>query len=420
MSAFPPAEEQLNLILRGAAQVETRDELRRKLERSHATGKPLRIKYGIDPTGFDVHLGHTVPLRKLRQFQEFGHTPVLIIGTATAAVGDPSGRDASRQGLTPEQIEANARTYLVQIAKVIDVSRAEVRPNGEWFGKWGFADVLRLLGQTTVQRMVERDDFTKRMKAGTAIYLHECLYPLMQGWDSVEIKADVELGGTEQLYNLMVGRDLQRGAGQEPQVCLTMPILRGLDGCKKMGKSLNNYIGLAESAREMFEKAMSIPDAHQVKDESGNVVETYEVMREWFELLTDLPTADVGRLMSGHPMEAKKTLAGEIVRFYHGTEAAGVARKDWEDQFSKGRDPDTINEVTVPAARLKDGAMPAVDLIAEAKLAASKGEARRKIEEGAFNYGPDRTKVTDVKATVPVADGLVIRLGRKILRVRLG
>ncbi|MBY0457224.1 MAG: tyrosine--tRNA ligase, partial [Gemmataceae bacterium] len=229
MSAFPPVDEQLAVLLRGAAQVETEAELRKKLERSHATGKPLRVKYGIDPTGFDVHLGHTVPLRKLRQFQELGHTAVLIIGTATAAVGDPSGRDASRQGLTPEQIELNAQTYLTQIAKVIDVTKAEVRPNGEWFAKFGFADMLKLLGQTTVQRMIERDDFTNRIKSGTAIYLHECLYPLMQGWDSVEIRADVELGGTEQLYNLIVGRDLQRGAGQEPQICFTMPILRGTD-----------------------------------------------------------------------------------------------------------------------------------------------------------------------------------------------
>jgi tyrosyl-tRNA synthetase len=420
MPTFAPVEEQLAVILRGTAQVETRDELKKKLEKSYATGQPLRVKLGIDPTGFDVHLGHTVVLRKLRQFQELGHTAVLIIGTATAAVGDPSGRDESRKSLTPEQIEKNAQTYLTQIAKVIDVKKAEVRPNGEWFSRFGFADMLRLLGQTTVQRMIERDDFTKRIKAGTPIYLHECLYPLMQGWDSVEIKADIELGGTEQLYNLMVGRDLQRNACQEPQICLTVPILRGLDGCKKMGKSLGNYIGVGESAKEMFGKAMSIPDEYKVKDESGKEVETYKVMREWFDLLTDFPVGEIDRLMAGHPMDAKKTLAGEIVKAYHGAEAAATARKDWEEQFSKGRDPDNIDDVMIPAARLNAGAMPAVDLIAEAKLAASKGEARRKIEEGAFNYGPDRTKVTDVKATVPVTDGLVIRLGRKILRVRLG
>ena len=405
--SFPPVEEQLAIILRGAAQTETHDELKKKLTKSCETGKPLRVKYGIDPTGFDVHLGHTVPLRKLRQFQELGHTAVLIIGTATAAVGDPSGRDASRQGLTPQQIEKNAQTYLTQIAKVIDVTKAEVRPNADWFDKFTFADMLKLLGSTTIQRMLERDDFTKRIQSGTAIYLHECLYPLMQGWDSVEIRADVELGGTEQLYNLMVGRDLQRTAGQEPQVCLTMPILRGLDGEKKMGKSLGNYIGLNEPAKEMFGKTMRIPDG---------------LMKEWFTLLTDRADADIDAVVKGHPNEAKKSLARDIVTFYYGAPAAAETLADWHKQFSGGQkgDPDHIDEVTVPTAKLKDGAMLAVDLIADTKLAASKGEARRKIEEGAFNYGPDRTKPADGKAALPVTDGLVIRLGRKILRVRLG
>jgi tyrosyl-tRNA synthetase len=403
--SFLPVDEQLAVILRGTAQVETRDELRKKLERSTATGKPLRVKYGIDPTGFDVHLGHTVPLRKLRQFQELGHTAVLIIGTATAAVGDPSGRDASRQGLTPEQIGQNAQTYLTQIAKVIDVTKAEVRPNGEWFSKFGFEQMLRLLGQTTVQRMIERDDFTKRIKSGTAIYLHECLYPLMQGWDSVEIHADVELGGSEQLYNLMVGRDLQRTAGQEPQICITMPILRGLDGEKKMGKSLGNYIGLNEPCKEMFGKTMRIPDA---------------LMKEWFELLTDLPDARVAEVLAGKPNEAKKALGAEIVRFYHGDAAAAAVLEDWRKQFEEKGDPENIPEVSVPAAMLKDGAMLAIDLMVETKLVASKGEARRKIKEqgGSFNYGPDRAKPADERATVLVTDGLVVRLGRKILRVR--
>lgn len=426
MSAFPPVEEQLAVILRGAAQVETRDELKKKLEKSAATGKPLRVKYGIDPTGFDVHLGHTVPLRKLRQFQELGHTAVLIIGTATAAVGDPSGRDASRQGLTPEQINKNAETYLKQIEKVIDVSKAEVRLNGEWFSKFTFADMLRLLGQATVQQMLERDDFSRRFRPAPVpgptpddppvappsvpIFLHELLYPLMQGWDSVEIKADVELGGTEQLYNLMVGRNLQRGAGQEPQICFTMPILRSWtwdeETCeyKKMGKSANNYIGLNEPAKEMFGKTMRVPD---------------ELMREWFELLTELPPARIDALLAGKPNEAKKALGAEIVRFYHGHAGASAVLEDWRKQFEEKGDPENIPEVTIPAARLTGGAMLAVDLIAETKLAASKGEARRKIEEGAFNYGPDRTRPADVKATVPVTDGLVVRLGRKILRVRL-
>jgi tyrosyl-tRNA synthetase len=259
MSTFPPVDEQLALLLRGAAQTETVADLRKKLEKSFKTGKPLRVKYGIDPTGFDVHLGHTVPLRKLKQFQSLGHLAVLIIGKATALVGDPSGRDESRKSLDETQIAKNAESYLTQIAKVVDVTQAEVRPNSEWFGKWGFADMLKLLGKTTVQRLLERDDFSKRFKADPSvpIYLHECLYPLMQGWDSVEIQADVELGGTEQLFNLMVGRDLQRDAGQEPQVCMTMPILRGTDGEKKMGKTAGNYIGIGESAKEQFGKTIA-------------------------------------------------------------------------------------------------------------------------------------------------------------------
>ena len=288
---------------------------------------------------------------------------------------------------------------------MIDITKAEVRPNGEWFANFGFADMLKLLGSTTVQRMIERDDFSNRIKAGTPIYLHECLYPLMQGWDSVEIHADVELGGTEQLYNLMVGRDLQRTASQEPQICFTMPILRGLDGEKKMGKSLGNYIGLNEPAKEQFGKTMRIPDG---------------LMKEWFELLTDFPTSRIEELLAGRPNEAKKALGAEIVRFYHGDAGASAVLDDWRKQFEEKGDPENIPEVEIPAARLVAGAMSAVDLIAETKLAASKGEARRKIEEGAFNFGPDRTKPADVKATVPVTDGLVVRLGRKILRVRLG
>src|SRR5262245_19911070 len=216
-------DEQLALIRRGAEQIVPEDELRQKLERSVRTGRPLRVKYGIDPTGIDVHLGHTVPLRKLRQFQELGHQAVLIIGNYTALVGDPSGRDQTRASLTQQQVEANARDYLKQVSKVIDIGKTEVRYNGEWFGRFSFLGVLDLTRKITMQRMLERDDFTKRLKAGTPIYLHECLYPLMQGHDSVEIRADVELGGSEQLFSLMVGRDLQRGAGQEPQIALTLP-----------------------------------------------------------------------------------------------------------------------------------------------------------------------------------------------------
>lgn len=395
---FRPVDEQLSVLLRGAAQVETEKELRAKLDRSFKTGKPLRVKYGIDPTGFDVHLGHTVPLRKLRQFQELGHTAVLIIGTATAQVGDPSGRDDSRKGLTPEQIQTNAVNYLTQIAKVVDTSKAEVRPNGDWFGKWGFADMLKLLGQSTVGQILAREDFSNRVKAGTAIYLHECLYPLMQGWDSVEIRADVELGGTEQLFNLMVGRDLQKGAGQEPQICLTMPILRGLDGEKKMGKSLGNFIGVGEPPREQFGKTMSIPDT---------------LMTEWFMLLTDLPHAEVNGILAGDPNEAKRRLATEVVRSFNGPDAGERALHNWITERVRGGDPDDLPEVSLPA-----GDTPVLDLIVKAGLTKSKSEARKKVEEGAFNFGPDRCQPADWKATVTVTDGLVLRLGKKVVRVK--
>lgn len=398
--SFRPVEEQLSILLRGAAQVETERELRAKLEKSVATGTPLRVKYGIDPTGFDVHLGHTVPLRKLRQFQELGHTAVLIIGTATAKVGDPSGRDSSRTGLTTEQIATNAVSYLTQIAKVVDVSTAEVRPNGDWFGKWGFADMLKLLGRSTVQQILAREDFSNRVQSGTAIYLHECLYPLMQGWDSVEIRADVELGGTEQLFNLMVGRDLQKAESQAPQICMTLPILVGLDGEKKMGKSLGNFIGVGESPKEQFGKTMRIADSQ---------------MRQWFTLLTGFQPAEIDEILAGKPNESKKRLGAEIVRWLHSPEAAEQVLADWAKQFEQKGDPDDMPEVT-----LLGGELPVLDLIVAAGLAKSKGEARKKVEEGAFNYGPDRCKPADWKATLPVVNGLVLRLGRKVVRLVVG
>ena len=406
MSAFARVDEQLSVLLRGAAQVETEADFRKKLTHSFETGTPLRVKYGIDPTGFDVHLGHTVPLRKLRQFQEFGHTAVLIIGTATAEVGDPSGRDAARAGLTTEQIAKNAESYLAQIARVVDVSKAEVRPNGEWFHQFDFAKMLRLLGGMTVQRMLERDDFTKRMQSGTPIYLHECLYPLMQGHDSVEIRADVELGGTEQLFNLLVGRNLQRDAGQAPQVALTMPILVGLDGVQKMGKSLGNYIGLAETAAEQFQKTMRIPD---------------ELMRDWFTLLTDKPAAEVGAILAGHPAGAKRDLAEVVVAGYHGSDAAARARADFDLQFSEKTDPTLVPEVVIRSGELIGGAVAAPKLLTLAGLTKSNGEARKKIEEGAVSTGPDRVKFVDWKAQVEIpADGLLVRLGKKVVRVRVG
>jgi tyrosyl-tRNA synthetase len=399
-------DEQLDLICRGA-QIEPENELRKKLERSIRTDKPLRVKYGIDPTGIDVHLGHTVPLRKLRVFQDLGHKAVLIIGNYTALVGDPSGRDQTRERLTQERVEANAQDYLKQVSKVIDIARAEVRYNGEWFSKFQFLDVLSLTGKITVQRILERDDFTKRFRAepSVPIYLHECLYPLMQGWDSVEIKADVELGGTEQLFNLMMGRRLQEGEAQEPQVCVTLPILRGLDGVRRMGKSLKNYIGVGEPSDEQFGKTMSIPDT---------------LMEDWFTLLTDRSPDEIRTLIDTQPMEAKKRLAADIVAFYHGECAGMVAREEWEKRFSRKEDPTDISEISVPASSLVDGKMVITKLLRAVGLAKSGNEAQRLVEGGGVTIGPAREKIADPKRLVTVTDRLIVRVGsRNIVRVHL-
>ncbi len=401
-------EEQITRLRRGVEQIVPEEDLRRKLARSLTTGQPLRVKYGIDPTGIDVHLGHTVPLRKLRQFQDLGHKAVIILGTYTAMVGDPSGRDQTRAGLTEEAINANARTYLEQVGRIIDLSQAEVHRNGDWFAKYSFVDVMRLTSRITVQRMLERDDFTKRLRSGTPISLHECLYPLMQGQDSVEIRADVELGGSEQLFNLMMGRNLQGDAGQEAQVCITLPILRGLDGTRRMGKSLGNYVGVGEPAQEQFDKTMSIPD---------------ELLREWFTLLTDRPAAEIDVLLDPnqtHPMEAKKRLGSEIVQFYHGASAGPVARKAWEERFSERKDPTDIPDGPIPRANLVDGGLPASKLIVALKLASSGNEARRLIQQGGVTIGPERTRIEDPNGVVPIETGLLVRVGsRKIVRVVL-
>jgi tyrosyl-tRNA synthetase len=402
-------EEQLSLIRRGAEQIVPEEELKQKLQRSLATGKPLRVKYGIDPTGIDVHLGHTVPLRKLRVFQELGHQAVLIIGNYTALVGDPSGRDQTRARLTQEQVEKNAKDYLKQVSKVIDIKKTEVRPNGEWFGKFNFLDVLGLTSKITMQRMLERDDFTKRLKAGTPIYLHECLYPLMQGHDSVEIRADVELGGSEQLFSLMVGRDLQRDAGQEPQICLTLPILRGLDGKRRMGKSLGNYIGVGEPAYDMHAKTMSIPD---------------DLMREWLELLTDHSKEEIDSFLTPsvtHPMQAKEALGKAIVAFYYGAAEADAAAAEWRKRFSEKQDPTEIGERQVERSELdKDGKIWICKLLVLLGLAASNNEARRTVSSGAVSIGPDREKVADPAANILLTDGLIVRKGKRdVVRVRL-
>jgi tyrosyl-tRNA synthetase len=384
-------------------QIVPEPEMMQKLERSVATGTPLRVKYGIDPTGVHVHLGHTVPLRKMLLFQELGHQAVLIIGNYTALVGDPSGRDETRARLTPEQVERNAVDYLKQVSRVIDISRTEVRRNGDWFSKFRFLDVMNLMTKITAQRMLERDDFTKRLKAGTPIYLHECLYPLMQGYDSVEIQADVELGGSEQLFSLMCGRDLQRDAGQDPQVCLTLPILRGTDGHRRMGKSLGNYIGVGESAYEMVAKTMSIPD---------------DLMPEWFKLLTDRSAEEVTELTenpNSDRKQAKLRLGADIAAFYHGEAAAQEAVAEWQRRFSERQDPTRIPEVSIERRELApDGTIWICKLLVLCGLVQGNNEARRLLgPNSGVTIGPDREKVTDPTAKVAVADGLIVRVGSK-------
>ncbi|HEV3167683.1 MAG TPA: tyrosine--tRNA ligase [Isosphaeraceae bacterium] len=400
--------EQLQILRRGVEQVVPEAEFLQKLERSVSSGVPLRVKYGIDPTGIDVHLGHTVPLRKLRQFQEQGHTSIIIIGNYTALVGDPSGRDETRAKLTPEQVEANARDYLIQVGRIIDLESAEVYRNGDWFSKWSFLEVLDLTRQMTLSQISAREDFAKRIAAEKPVYLHECLYPLMQGWDSVEIRADVELGGTEQLFSLLVARDLQQMRGQSPQVAMTMPILVGTDGTRRMGKSLGNYIGVAEDAHQQYGKIMSIPD---------------EPMRQYFTLLTDLPPPEIDRLLAPgvNPRDAKDVLARTIVAQYSGQEAAENAAAEFRRR-SHGQDPEVIPEVTLPRDQMDaNGNMLVSRLIVALGLDTSTSSARRLIEQGGVNTGDDRASITDPKQVITVTDGLIVRVGkRKIARVRLG
>ncbi len=391
--------KQLELIRRGAVEIHTGAELEAKVKRAVKESRPLRVKLGLDPTSPDIHLGHTVVLAKLRQFQDLGHQAVLIIGDYTAMVGDPSGQSKTRPQLTREQIEANLQTYLEQVKAVLDVEKLEIRRNGEWLGKMGFADVLKLAGSSTVARMLERDDFSKRYAAGAPIGVHELLYPLMQAKDSVEVRADVELGGTDQTFNLLAGRDLQRDAGQEPQVTLSMPLLVGLDGVKKMSKSLGNYVGIQDPPNEKFGKLMSLPDA---------------LMKDYFTLLTALPEAEIAKLLAGHPREAKERLGVEIVTRYHGADAARAAAEEFRKVFSQKQAPTEMPELKLAAVKIT-----VLDLIMQAGHATSKSEARRLVEGGGVSL--DGQKLADWKAEVEPADGAVLQTGkRRFAKIRCG
>jgi tyrosyl-tRNA synthetase len=398
-ASFLSVEEQLRVIRRGIEQIVPEEELAKKLQSSFDTGRPLRVKYGIDPTGIDVHLGHTVPLRKLRQFQQLGHQAVIIIGNATAMVGDPSGRDEARsKRLTKSEVEANAVDYLTQVGKVVDIDSAEVHRNGDWFGKMGLTEILQLCGRVTVAQLLNRDDFAKRYKAEKPIFLHECLYPVMQAWDSVEIKADIELGGTEQLYSFMLARDFQAQAELHQQIGMMSPILVGLDGVRRMGKSLGNYIGISDPPYEMMKKFMQLPDP---------------VMSMYFELLTELPMDEVETLLAGHPRDAKIRLATIVMSQYHSSEDADAAAQRWQQEIGGGGLPADIPEVDLPAVDLEDGALPAFLLLTKLGLQKSNGEARRLIAQGGAKLGEDKTVIKDAVQKITVENGLLVWAGRK-------
>src|SRR5437660_1008722 len=328
MSKFAPVDEQLAYIKKGSAEIIRGSELSSKLEKSRASGTPLRVKAGFDPTAPDLHLGHTVLLRKLKHFQDLGHTVTFLIGDFTGMIGDPTGRSATRPPLSPDEIMRNAKTYMAQVYKILDPHKTEVRFNSEWLGKMKSEDWVRLAAKYTVSQMLERDDFHKRFQDEKPIAIHELLYPLAQAYDSVMLKADVELGGTDQKFNLLVGREIQRHFGQESQIVLTTPILEGLDGVQKMSKSLNNAIGILEKPLDMYGKLMSIND---------------QMMWRYYELLTDLQLSEIEKMKRDlHPMEAKKNLARRIVADFHSPDAATQAAEDWAKQFQKDEVPENI------------------------------------------------------------------------------
>lgn len=395
-------QKQLEIIKRGTAEIVPEEELIEKLKKSISNNKPLHIKLGLDPSAPDIHLGHTVVLQKLRQFQELGHQITIILGDFTGRIGDPTGKSEARKQLTEEQVLANAKTYEQQIFKILDPLKTQVKFNSTWLAPLKFEDVIRLAATTTVARMLEREDFTKRMKENLPISIHEFFYPLMQGYDSVALESDVELGGTDQKFNLLMGRTLQKEFGQEPQVALMMPILEGLDGVHKMSKSLGNYIGIDEAPQEMYGKTMSLPD---------------ELMVRYFELVTSVPLEEVKAIAKGledgtmHPRDVKMRLGREIVTFYHSKEAAMEAEEHFKKVFQKRELPDEIDEFVVTKDLYEEGQVSLPKLLTQAKLASSNSEARRLIKEGAVKINGE--KAEDPNMHFKPEDGMIIRAGKR-------
>ena len=415
MPNFLPVDEQLAYIKKGAAEIIHEGELRQRLENSLKTGKPLKVKAGFDPTAPDLHVGHTVLMRKLKHFQDLGHTVIFLIGDFTGMIGDPTGRSATRPPLTRADIDRNAETYKTQVFKILDSEKTVVDFNSRWFSKLTPEDFIRICARFTISQMLEREDFHKRFQEEKPIHIHELLYPICQGYDSVALEADVELGGTDQKFNLLMGRTLQKDYGQQPQIILTMPILEGTDGVQKMSKSYGNYIGINEPPQEIYGKVMSISD---------------ELMWRYYELLTDKKMVDIEQMKSGmHPMQAKKQLATQIVRDFHGDQAAQQAGENWARQFQKDEVPENVESQSIPFENVRSGSAadqsgfePVIrmdKLLVLAGLADSSTDAQRKRKQGAVRIDD---KVIEDHALIwdrPAGSEFVLRVGRRIKRIKL-
>lgn len=395
-------EHQLSVISRGVVEIVPEDELKNKIMKSVVTGEPLKVKLGLDPSAPDLHIGHTVVMQKLRQFQQLGHQVQLIIGDFTGQIGDPTGKSETRKQLSEEDVKRNSETYFKQAFKILDKEKTKIHFNSEWLAPMTFADVVKLAAKLTVARMLERDDFTKRYQSGQPISVHEFFYPLMQGMDSVALKSDIELGGTDQKFNLLMGRTLQKEYGVEPQVAIMTPIIEGLDGVQKMSKSLGNYIGIDEQPNEIYGKAMSVPD---------------ELMLKYFQLVTDLTNEELAVLEEGmkegtlHPRDAKMKLAFTLVRMYHSLEDAEAAQEHFITVFQQRALPDDIQTVEIPESELEDGKIGLIKLLTLLGFAASNGEARRSIQQGSVKL--NEVKLEDFNAVIEIKEEDVIQVGKR-------
>ncbi|NPV80121.1 MAG: tyrosine--tRNA ligase [Firmicutes bacterium] len=396
-------EKQLGILKQGAAEIINEEDLLTKLKDSEKSGRPLRVKLGLDPSAPDIHLGHAVVLRKMRQFQDLGHEAILVVGDFTGRIGDPTGKSETRRQLSSEEVARNARTYQEQAFKILDPERTRIVFNSEWLARLTFEDIIKMASTYTVARMLEREEFSMRFQQEKPIYIHEFFYPFMQAYDSVALNADVELGATEQKFNILMGRHLQKEYGQEPQVAMLMPILVGIDGKQKMSKSLGNYIGVSEAPEEIYGKVMSLPD---------------DVMADYFELASGLPHEDVHHITRSlskaeiHPRDAKRYLAFTITALYHGKAAAEKAQEQFDLVFRQGDVPEEIPEVRVPSSESKDGRIWVARLLALAGLAPSNSEGKRLIAQGAVSI--DGEKLSDPMAEVSIGrDGLLLKVGKR-------